>query len=195
MGKWMDSLIRWAVRVGGLLLGVTLPFASNGSVLMDSDMPGQYYPREMLAKGIFSCQVIDNVFMGFDRDQAVIEKSHKGVVGEDLKIDYEIAKKPAQLHFRPEDKHRITKSVLVEGPFLTSYWSDQDFDTADVGKMALRFNDDEFTLGYGYYKTGLFLQLHRVYKEDWMGYVVNPFGESMTALGVSCKRRIVVERK
>lgn len=185
--------MRPAVRFGSLLLGVTLPFASNGSVIMDSDMPGQYYPREMLAKGIFSCQVIDNAFMGFDRDKAVIERSHKGVVGEVLKIDYEIAKKPAQLHFRPEDKNRITSAVLVEGPFMYAYWSDADFNSADVGKMALRFNDDEFTLGYGYYKNGLFFQLHRTYKEDWMGYVVNPLGESMTALGVSCKRRIVVE--
>ena len=194
MGKYMDSLMIRAVRFCGLLVGATLPFISHGSVLMDSDMPGQYYPREMLAKGIFSCRVIDDVFMGFDRDEVVIERSHKGVVGEDLKIDYEIAKKPAQLHFRPEDKHRITKYVFVDGPFLTSYWSDQDFDTADVGKMALRFNDDEFTLGYGYYEEGLFLQLHRVYKEDWMGYVVNPLGEAITAVGVSCKQRIVVER-
>ena len=63
---------------------------------MDSDMPGSYYPREMLSKGTYQCLVSDSVFTIFDRDKPVIEKSPFKPDEGKLRVTYEISRLPQE---------------------------------------------------------------------------------------------------
>lgn len=191
--------MRIIISFYAFLLALLVIPASYGSVLMDSDIPGSYYPREMISKGEYRCRIRHGVFTTFDQDKPIIEQSPFDPSTAQLEVIYEIARLPKE-HQSITDpnysKDRKVKSIYMQGRAgfsISHYWTDRG-ETESAGRMALLFNEDGLTLGHGGYgnKSGIFLTLTRVYKEDWQGFAVVPIMDSLLTTFLSSKRKIIV---
>jgi len=164
---------------------------------MDSDMPqANSKPHEMFAKGVFTCEIVSDIVIGFDRNMPIVEQYHRELASQYLEITYEQSKFPQIHQTKPSHSWRIISSILIEGPWPINrhYWSDKDFDSPDAAIMALDLSRDDFTLGHSRYFSGLFLKLRRIYREDWQGQVIKPLSDAtILVLSLDCRRHLIVE--